>query len=155
LNRHLNRWTRRRCRRWRYRRGRCRRCTWSGCGRCGCGKGGILRNRPVHGGRSRIVPPRVRAYSAPSPIRETVTASRRGTNRNRCSAVSPPTAGTYRATSSVGHRQEILRRERRCVSDVGGGSNSVRDSSAIAPSTPYVPNATGSALWGSCSNGVA
>jgi hypothetical protein len=116
---------------------------------------GVLGNRPVHGGRSRIVPPRVRAYSAPSPIRETVTASRRGTNRNRCSTVSPPAAGTYRATGPVGHRQEILRRERRCVSGVGGGSNSVRDATIVAPSTPYVPNASGTALWGGCSNGVA
>ena len=55
----------------------------------------------------------------------------------------------------MGHRQVILRRERRCVSGVGGGSNSVRDATIVAPPTPYVPNASGSALWGSCSNGVA
>src|SRR4029450_10628526 len=84
-----------------------------------------------------------------------VAASRRGTNRNGRGTVSPAAAGTYRATGSVGHSQVILRIEIRCVSLVSGGSNSVRGSSATAPTCPYVPNACATALRGGRGNRVA
>ena len=49
----------------------------------------------------------------------------------------------------MGHRQEILRPERRCVGLVRGGRHSVRDSSATAPIFPCVLNACATVLRGS------
>ena len=89
---------------------------------------------------------RVRTGAAASPTAEAVTASRRGTDRDSCSAVFPSTSGTHCATSSMSHRQEILRVEIRCVSLVGGRRDSVRDSSATSPTSPHVTNACGTVL---------
>ena len=101
-----------------------------------------------------FVRPRVRTRSSPSPVAETVAVSRGGTNRDSCPAVFPATPGTHRATGPVGHRQEILRPERRCVSRVSGRRNSVRDRAVVAPLGPCVLNACATALWRSGSNGV-
>jgi len=54
----------------------------------------------------------------------------------------------------MGHRQVVLRPECRGVGLVSGGSDSVRDSSATGPATPYVVNACGTVLRGSCGNDV-
>ena len=90
--------------------------------------------------------PEVRARSAASPIGETVSASWRGTDRDSCSAASPPTNGSHHATGPVGHRQVILRVEIRCVNLVSGRRNCVRDRSAIGPATPRVTNPCGTVL---------
>ena len=55
----------------------------------------------------------------------------------------------------MGHRQEILRPERRCVSPVSSGSNRVGNSPATAPTHPDVPNPCATALRGSRGNRVA
>ena len=83
-----------------------------------------------------------------------ITAGRRGSDRNRCSTISPPTSRTHDATGSVGHRQVVLRPERRRVGLVGGRRNSVRHRTAVAPPGPYITNARATALRGSCCNRV-
>jgi len=52
------------------------------------------------------------------------------------------------------HRQVILCVEIRRVGLVGGGSNSVRDSSATGPVCPYVANACAAVLRGNGRNGM-
>ena len=84
-----------------------------------------LRDGSAHCDRGRVVGPRIGAGAAPSPIGETVAASRRGTDRNSCSAIFPSTSRTHCATGSVAHRQIILGAEVRCVSRVGGRRDSV------------------------------
>ena len=76
-------------------------------------------------------------------------------DRDGRAAVFPSTGGSHCATGSVGHRQEILLPEIRGVSLINSGSNSVRDSSAVAPTCPYVLDARAAALRRSCGNDVA
>ena len=61
-------------------------------------------------------------------------------------AISPSTGRTDPATGPGGHRQEILRPERRRVSRVGGRRDSVRDRAVVTPPVPYVLNACATAL---------
>ena len=109
----------------------------------------------THCDRSWIIRTRVRTGAAASPISEIVTGSRRGSDRQSRSARSPAAGGTHAATDPMVHREEILGVEIRCVSRVCGWSNGVRDSSAITPPSPHVPNACVAVLRRSCSDGVA
>ena len=121
-------------------------------------EGSILRNRPVHCDRRRIVRARVRTGAGAGPPAKTIThlgvIGRCCTNRYSRSGVSPPTSRRHCATGPVSHRQEILRLECRGVGLVSGRRNGVRDSSAITPLCPRVLNACPTALRGGCGYGV-
>jgi hypothetical protein len=92
-----------------------------------------LRNRPVHCDRSWIVCAGVRTGAAACPIAEMVIGTGHGIDRDSYSAVFPSTSWTHCATSSVGHRQVILRPEGGRVSLVSGGRDCVRDRAIVAP----------------------
>jgi len=113
-----------------------------------------LGNGSAHCNGSWIVRTRIRACPSACPTVETVTASRRGTDRDSHSTVFPSTGGTYGATGPMGHREIVLCRECRRIGLVGGRSNRVRDSSATAPVCPDVPHAGRTVLRGSCGYGV-
>src|SRR5947208_16299518 len=101
-----------------------------------------------------MIRPGVRTAATASPIAEAEAVNRRDTNRNDRPAVFPCTPGTHRATSSVGHRQEILRLKCRRVGGVGRRRNTVRDRAVVAPIAPDVLDVCATALWRCCGNGV-